>query len=202
MTQRRRCVRMNVLTDLWGGYLSSLDAQPLLTKCLTSGVILPAADIAAQLIEKRGDPSAPRGIDFTRTSRWLAAGFLLHAPWNHYWYNFLDARVPPPTEPLSGINFLRLALDQFLQAPVFTALFFAVLQLLEGANTQGVRDKLSRDWWSTMKTNWVVWLPASFINLAFVPTALKLLYVNVVFYFWSIFLSIVANRDVEPQKQT
>jgi peroxisomal membrane protein 2 len=41
--------------------------------------------------------------------------------------------------------------------------------------------------------NWRVFLPASFINLAFVPPELRVGFINVIFFGWSIYLSIVVN---------
>eukprot|EP00820_Chromera_velia_P018867 Cvel_27779.t1-p1 / transcript=Cvel_27779.t1 / gene=Cvel_27779 / organism=Chromera_velia_CCMP2878 / gene_product=hypothetical protein / transcript_product=hypothetical protein / location=Cvel_scaffold3524:166-282(-) / protein_length=39 / sequence_SO=supercontig / SO=protein_coding / is_pseudo=false len=34
--------------EAWNVYLAALEAQPLLTKCATSAVLLPAGDLAAQ----------------------------------------------------------------------------------------------------------------------------------------------------------
>lgn len=45
--------------------------------------------------------------------------------------------------------------------------------------------------WNTGK----LWVPATAVNLAFVPPILRVLYLNVVFFFWSIFLSLKLNKD-------
>ncbi len=40
-----------------------------------------------------------------------------------------------------------------------------------------------------------LWVPATVVNLAFVPPILRVLYLNCVFFFWSIFLSLKLNKD-------
>jgi hypothetical protein len=40
-----------------------------------------------------------------------------------------------------------------------------------------------------------LWLPASLVNIAFVKPMLRVLYVNVVFFFWTIILSIMLNSS-------
>jgi len=35
------------------------------------------------------------------------------------------------------------------------------------------------------------------INIGFVPPIFRVLYLNVVFFFWSIYLSLVLNKDEE-----
>ena len=41
--------------------------------------------------------------------------------------------------------------------------------------------------------NWAVFLPATIFNLAFLPSELRVLFLNVVFFFWTIFLSLTVN---------
>jgi hypothetical protein len=40
-----------------------------------------------------------------------------------------------------------------------------------------------------------LWVPATVVNLAFVPPILRVLYLNVVFFFWSIYLSLKLNKE-------
>ncbi len=44
--------------------------------------------------------------------------------------------------------------------------------------------------------SWVgtLWVPATVINIAFVQPALRVLYDNLVFFFWTIYLSMVLNK--------
>jgi peroxisomal membrane protein 2 len=40
-----------------------------------------------------------------------------------------------------------------------------------------------------------LWVPATIINIGFVPPPLRVLYLNCVFFFWSIYLSLVLNKE-------
>jgi hypothetical protein len=42
-----------------------------------------------------------------------------------------------------------------------------------------------------------LWVPATAINLAFVPPLFRVLYLNCVFFFWSIYLSLILNKKEE-----
>ena len=44
-----------------------------------------------------------------------------------------------------------------------------------------------------MKKNWALWIPASAVNIAFCPPQLRVLFTNVVFFGWSIVLSLIVN---------
>ena len=40
-----------------------------------------------------------------------------------------------------------------------------------------------------------LWIPASIVNIAFVQPSLRVLFVNVVFFFWTIILSLMLNQS-------
>lgn len=70
-----------------------------LDQSITAGVIFPAADLTAQLLDpssrQGSDPDKPARAntnddesvkvawDFARSLRWLFFGFAVQAPWNH-----------------------------------------------------------------------------------------------------------------------
>lgn len=175
----------------WDSYNEALVVQPLLTKSLTACVLLSGADCAAQLIEKQPG----EGIDLPRVLRFAVFGLVLQAPWNHFYYLLLDGAIPPTADPVSATNIAKVGIDQFLQAPVFTAIIFIFLGALEGQDKQAIERKLNVDWWPTMKANWRLWIPASAINIGLVPPTLRVLFINVVFFFWAIYLSSKTNTN-------
>ena len=89
---------------------------------------------------------------------------------------------------------LKVAIDQGLQAPVFTALIFVFFAVIEGrgvdAGVSQVKDELA----PTLLKNWLIFLPATVVNLGFVPLELRVLFINVVFFFWVIILSPLINE--------
>jgi hypothetical protein len=186
--------------EAWDAYNAALEANPLIVKSVTAGIILGAADFAGQAIEnvqKGGKAESDEGIDFARAARFAIFGLVLQAPWNHFYYQFLDGQIPPTEEPFSSTNLVKVFIDQFIQAPVFTVLIFVFLGLLEGKAFDSIKKQLDEDYKETILANWKLWVPATIINIGFVPPILRVLYLNCVFFFWSIYLSLVINKSEE-----
>ena len=197
--------------EAWSSYLSALESDPLLVKSVTAGVILGAADLSGQAIQQAlaakaagggGDDdvassSPPPGVDVARFARFAFFGFILQAPWNHYYYQLLDGALPPTADPFTATTGIKVVIDQFVQAPVFTVLIFGFLGLLEGKTTDEIKKQLDEDYVDTMLANWKLWVPATAVNIAFCPPILRVLFLNVVFFFWSIFLSLKLNKNEE-----
>lgn len=191
----------------WSSYLTALEADPLLVKSITAGVILGAADLSGQAIqqkleakdaEDRGEiAAASTGVDVARFVRFAFFGFILQAPWNHFYYQLLDGALPPTEDPFTATTGIKVAIDQFIQAPIFTVLIFGFLGFLEGKTTDEIKKQLDEDYVDTMFANWKLWVPATAVNIAFCPPILRVLFLNVVFFFWSIFLSLKLNKSGE-----
>merc|ERR1711924_139383 len=113
---------------------------------------------------------------------------------------FVRGRAAGDGLALDCCDFEKVALDQGLQAPAFTALVFIFFAVLEGSGFRGGVAACEKDLGPTILKNWLVFVPATFINLGFVPLELRVLFINVVFFFWVIFLSLLINND-EASKQ-
>uniref|UniRef100_A0A7S1XVF5 Uncharacterized protein n=1 Tax=Phaeomonas parva TaxID=124430 RepID=A0A7S1XVF5_9STRA len=166
--QRRRLARARAaaptmgVEGLWEGYLGLLAAQPLLTKSVTASVIIGAGDSAAQAIElaKKSEEGATtegkNGLDIVRIARWAFFGLVLQAPWNHYFFLYLDQFLPPTADPFTLNNLAKVGIDQGVQSPMFTALCFIFLSALEGKSMEQIKDKLDAEYVPTMFTSWKV----------------------------------------------
>jgi len=180
----------------WEAYNGALATSPLLVKSVTACVILGAADLAGQAVQdslRSGDERTK--LDIARTVRFAFFGLVLQAPWNHFYYQLLDGAIPPTADPWTSTTAVKTVIDQFVQAPIFTVLIFGFLGFLEGKNLESIKEQLDDDYTDTMVANWKLWVPATVINLAFVPPILRVLYLNCVFFFWSIYLSLKLNKD-------
>lgn len=189
-------------SDLWQNYLGLLESAPLPTKAVTAGLIIGAGDASAQLIEKvlstqdseEGvSTTGEKGLDLIRVGRWAAFGFLLQAPWNHFFYMALDGALPPTADPFTTTTLTKVVIDQFGQAPIFTAIIFLFFAVIEGRGFAAGKRQIEEDLFQVLLKNWAVFLPATFINLAFLPNELRVLFLNCVFFFWTIFLSLTVN---------
>merc|ERR1712176_312892 len=194
-----------ILSEAWTSYNNLLETSPLITKSVTACGILGAADLAGQVLEQklgRNDDineqvttEQKKDIDIGRFIRFAFFGLVLQAPWNHYYYLLLDGVLPPTEDPFTPTTAIKVVIDQFVQAPVFTVFIFYFLGLLEGKALENIREQLKDDYTDTMVANWKLWVPATVVNIAFVPPILRVLYLNSVFFFWSIYLSIKLNSD-------
>jgi len=130
--------------DLWTSYNNALVASPLITKSVTSGVILGCADLAGQVIQNNANISDGISsgseiqkhqafqVDWSRAGRFAFFGFILQAPWNHFYYLMLDGALPPTEDPFSSTTAIKVMIDQFIQAPIFTVVIFGFFGTLEG----------------------------------------------------------------------
>ena len=150
-------VDANFLTEAWSSYNVALDTNPLITKSITAGVILGAADFAGQALESKlktdkGEEGSG-DIDFARAFRFAIFGLILQAPWNHFYYLLLDGALPPTEDPFTTTTGIKVVIDQFVQAPIFTVLIFAFLGTLEGKSLEQVKTQLDNDYTDTMVAN-------------------------------------------------
>ena len=191
------------ITDAWNSYLDALEANPLLVKSITAGVILGAADLSGQAIQQAisstnetdlSASSSAASVDIARFLRFAFFGFILQAPWNHFYYLLLDGALPPTEDPFTTTTAIKVVIDQFIQAPIFTVIIFGFLGVLEGKSLDAIKEQLDEDYVDTMLANWKLWVPATAVNIAFCPPILRVLFLNVVFFFWSIFLSLKLNK--------
>lgn len=180
------------MASIWARYNKLLDAQPLLTKCLTSLTGFTAGDVLAQNFVEGGD----KPYDIMRTLRLGSFGFLFHGTTGHYFYGFLDSKLPG-TKPVTVAS--KVFIDQTIWNPIFGCAFFGYLNLVEGKSWGDYTKKLEADLKTAVMGSWAVWVPAHTINFAFVPPSQRLLYINTIQIGYNIFLSFLGNKSVEPE---
>ena len=166
-------------------YGQKLESHPLTTKCITSGFISGAADLMCQYIYHRNDHGT-FSPDWMRTGRFSLLGFGLIAPVVHNWYGFLIKKVPGQFIPAV---LKRLFLDQIIFAPLFIPTFMTSLMTLEGKRMDVIPAVLMKDVPDVVVTNWILWIPAMFVNFRFVPGQWQVLYSNCVGLVWNVYLS-------------
>ncbi|MEE6511688.1 hypothetical protein FKM82_018374 [Ascaphus truei] len=169
------------------GYLQLLRSRPILTKAATSGILSALGNLLSQAIERRrkGQKSS-ESVDLRGPLRFAVYGFCLTGPLSHYFYLYLEQLVPASL-PLSGLR--RLLLDRLIFAPAFLLLFFFVMNLLEGKDMATLYKKLKNGYWMALKMNWKVWTPFQFINVNYIPVQFRVLFANLVAFFWYAYLS-------------
>ena len=53
--------------------------------------------------------------------------------------------------------------------------------------------KIKQDVFTAVKGSWMTWIPAHTINFAFVPSDMRLLYINTIQIFFNMFMSVIGN---------
>jgi hypothetical protein len=187
-------------------YTMALEAHPLAVKSITSAIIAGIGDIGCQAYkrfkfssethsddetststEKQLSHTAetPKSFDWYRCAKFMFLGGCLFAPSVHVWYGMLVRLVPGRSLTTAT---KRMAMDQFLFAPILTGVFFSALMVLEGEAAK-ILDKLNQDYWSTLVANWTLWMPAQLLNFRLVPLRYQVLFANGVGLFWNFYLS-------------
>jgi protein Mpv17 len=177
-------------------YSYRLEAQPIITKSVTAGVIFGLSDYLAQSIESSSssDKSKSKGssFDWTRMISSTLVGLLYFGPAAHYWYEWIF-QLLPSTSLVSTIN--KAILGQLIFGPSFTCIFFAV-SLLQSGNFS------IKTWFQKIKSDlpgaWLAgvgyWPIIDFISYSVIPIKLIPLFVNMASLIWTVYLSMVANK--------
>jgi protein Mpv17 len=121
-------------------------------------------------------------------------GLFFYGPYQHYWYQALDASFKARTIR----NFVsKVALNQLVLAPVVIAGVFAWSLGFQG-QLSAWPDKVNRDFIPTILTGWRFWIPAASVNFVLVPLQHQVLYMSCCGVIWTAILS----SSSESKKQT
>lgn len=161
----------------------------LFTNISISFCLSGAGDVIEQRFEKLANDLDK--WDSKRTWNMSATGIAVGAVC-HYWYKFLDRRLPGHTIRVV-IN--KILLDQFIGSPCCIFTFFGTLAILENTSYDEFVVELRNKWWKLYAAEWIVWPTAQFINFYFLPTKYRVLYDNTISLGYDVYTSHVANSD-------
>lgn len=176
------------LASLGSAYAASLAARPIITKSVTASAIFALSDISAQRITKDSD--------WTRTVTSSLVGLFYFGPALHHWLNWITSIIP-------GFDvkstLCKTLLGQSLFGPTITMVFFAASLV----STKGLFDGLARlpgkikqDLLVTWASGLCYWPFVDLICYSFVPVKWIPLSYNVASFFWTIYLSTVAAKEL------
>ena len=171
-------------------YSTQLEANPIKTKSVTSGVIFALSDYLAQRIERT---DKDKKIDWNRIIGGTLVGLLYFGPAAHYWYEMIF-KLLPGTSLLSTLH--KAFWGQAIFGPVFTCIFFGTSLIQSGTFSLG-------NWWNKIVNDlpgaWLAgagyWPLVDFISYSVIPVKWIPLFVNMMSLIWTVYLSIVANRS-------
>jgi hypothetical protein len=194
-------------------YMTRLDASPLMTKCVTGGIVALLGDYAAQRFEYSSSsslsPSRPSGgmplLDWDRrrgVARFLEC-LLISTPLMHLGYDYFEFVLPIGGAGSSGVRKTLATLSHVVADSVFldgvsvgTAIVFA--GLLEGHSLRGyvlpnLREVYRSTYLASVVTSAAL-LPVQFLSFRFLPVQLRVLSVNALDLVWTAVVSFVSHN--------
>lgn len=108
----------------------------------------------------------------------------------HYWYRWLDRRIPGRT---FAIVLKKVLLDQLICSPLVIGTFFITLGLLERASWDEMLEECKEKAWQLYVAEWVVWPPAQVANFYVVPPRFRVLYDNTISLGYDVYTSKVKH---------
>ncbi|XP_070017170.1 uncharacterized protein [Nicotiana sylvestris] len=171
-----------------GWYLEKLNSRPILTKSITCGLILTAADLSSQTIAG----SLLTQYDLARTLRMAGYGALIVGPSLHFWFNFLS-RCFPKRDVIT--TFKKIALGQTVYGPAINSIFFSMNAAAQGESSSEIVARLKRDLVPTVVNGLMYWPICDFITFKFVPVHLQPLVSNTFSYVWNVYLTYMASQE-------
>ncbi|KAF2484344.1 hypothetical protein BDY17DRAFT_295469 [Neohortaea acidophila] len=187
LRQRQRQIALNSETDDRDDYSVEIeidDFDPKKVPWPENNFMLPPS--------KRGPPP----FDFERLIRFMGYGFLW-TPAQHRWYGFLDHTFSGRGGSATASTLKRVALDQFLFAPVGLAAFFSFITIAEGGGKRALAQKFQEVYIPALKANYIVWPAVQLFNFGVVPIQLQIPFVSTIGIAWTAYLSLSNSAD-EP----
>lgn len=202
--------------DAFAWYSNKLDTHPIVTKCVSAGLIASLGNVLAQRlvhgqnqpenveVDDSGDDNAQRDassgsrrepgpftIDAAQVSRFALLNVAFVAPVLHHWYQFLG-RALPGTSPARVWQ--RVFWDEFVFSPCYIPVFLGLLWKLEGSTDADVWAMTVAEVPSIIVAEWTVWVPTMAVTFRYVPVKFQVLAINVVGVAWQTFLAYVASH--------
>jgi hypothetical protein len=178
-------------------YLTQLDAFPLVTKSVTSGIIGLAGDFCAQLLEAKFlKKNNGKPYDVRRGMAILVDGLFVSGPIMHWGYDTMERILPVGGNVAAMIHVIA---DSIVLDSLFVATAMIGTGLLEGYKfRKDILPQLKRDYAPTVKAGWatsVTLMPLVFVCFRFLPVTLRTVAINLTDVIWNGIISFMAHRN-------
>ena len=206
--------RLHVIRHLplamWIAYQSAVTAYPVMVKATLTGVTYVLGDVIAQVVQQQQQivqlGLAPRSLrdNILRTNFWRyvrsgLAGLLFLGPLAHFYYEFV-------AESLSHWpTVCKIALDQTLYLSFYNTVYYLVLGWLARRPLLTVVKQYSEQFWQLLRAGWRLWPFVGVITYTIIPTAHRVLFVDLVEIAYSAILSRLTTEtstEDEPAQTT
>ena len=189
--------------------MAQLDAFPLITKSLTSGVIGAVGDYFAQWLEyrlgrRRANSSNKNALsihgtyDVRRGLAILMDGIFISGPIMHWGYDLFE-HIMPIAQGRSLAAMIHVVADSIVLDSIFVGTAIVGTGLMEGYKLRkDIVPQLKRDYADTLKASWATsatLLPLEFVCFRFLPVTLRTLAMNLTDVIWGGIISFMAHRS-------
>lgn len=113
----------------------------------------------------------------------------------HYWYKYLDAKLPGRT---ISVVLKKVVIDQLVCSPLCITMFFLTLGILENSSWSELKEEVLKKAHRLYIAEWVIWPPAQLFNFYFLPTRYRVLYDNTISLGYDVYTSHVKHDNVMP----
>ncbi|XP_050304468.1 peroxisomal membrane protein 2 isoform X2 [Anthonomus grandis grandis] len=143
-------------------------------------VVALAGNYASQRI------SGVKLIDIHSLAAYGVYGLLFGGTIPHFFYSFLEYAVP------DGASFpvaRKLILERLVYSPLYQAFALYMIARLEGKDHKTAVEQLRGLYWTVLTTSWKYLTVLQLLNVSIVPPMLRVLVVNLIGFFWIIYLA-------------
>jgi protein Mpv17 len=189
-------------------YKFQLNARPLLTNCVTAASLSVLSDSVAQTIERKINESVndDRNLNHSiRRSLWMALwGFTVSGLMCSYWLTWLASIFPAEGMGI-GRALMKVSVNQVVMSPSLNVLFFSYTTYTRRdvssvmPRAEFLKMKIKQDLVPTIKRSCLYWGSLQFLNFMYIPAQYTLLYTNVCFLLWTVYLSLVGFGKIRAQ---
>ena len=194
----RSIARPFVATGHW--YSDLAKRRPVVTAVITTGLKTSAADLFAQKVLERREE-----IDWNRHIAFSAFGVIYLGGFQYWLYNIKFSQLCAPLTARFGhaaVAPIKVFLDQGLHHPMlYFPFFYGLKAFVEGKPMSSVAEKYRREIKDSCLALWKIWVPAQFVNFAFVPRHLRIPYVAAVSFGWTVVLSTMQGRYAKQEEE-
>ena len=198
-------------------YKAALSKYPLPTNMITAGSLSVLSDSISQKIERLNVEkqvseskltiSKKSKHSFERSLAMFFYGFTISGGFVYLWFRFLNNLIPTSASSSIVQVAKKVAVNQIVMSPILNSMFFAwviftrtsTFHLPFQEKLDTLKQKLSQDLMGTIKRSYFYWTTVNMFNFSIVPVQLQLLYTNLGFVIWTIYLSMVGWRKVSSR---
>jgi len=182
------------LIAVGSGYSAMAAQAPFTTGFVTTGLKTTAADAFAQLVVEKKEK-----LDWRRNAMFTVFGFTYLGGWQYYLYNVKFVQWCPLITRVSG-HFgpapLKVIIDQFIHHPLmYFPVFYSLKASVEGrpwlTGPDSAMSRYRAECFDCWKACWSIWIPAQLINFTLVPRHLRIPFVALTSFAWTVTLSVM-----------